>query len=1205
MNWTNEQSDAINAPMGKGSILVGAAAGSGKTAVLVERIIRNILSRKTEIDRLLVVTFTNAAAAQMRAKIVKQFYELLDDKNFADRDFVKRQISLVPEADITTIDSFCMKTLKNNFYVLGTDPNFRIADSTEAELISDEAMNTLFESLYESDEQSEDYKSFEHLLNIYADNRSDEKLKTLVRSIYNFSQSFADPGAWLDNAEAYYSADMSESEWVKRIIPEIYIREIGIKYYGGFERIIRKMANLGGDKPIDAQIATELAEEYGEMANGLITLLKSAEALQKAKSWQEAHEIYGALLNSGMDTLTLRNRPKGIGADIEEWKYYLKLRNDLKKKFLNECEVFSYAEAELGSLMHGDALLKQVRELAWIVRLYGAEFIRQKELRNVKEFNDIEHSVYRLFFENADIRRSYIEKYDEILIDEYQDTNGLQDGIFTSISRDAKNIFMVGDLKQSIYRFRGGDPTIFKMKSRDFGSETNEDIKINLYENFRSRQEILHSVNSVFEKTMSNATGDVDYGEKERIVRRADMHVRDDNFKSEAYFVTYEDNGGDEEMSATEAEAQFIAEKINDMKGKMLMSDGRAMKYSDVTILMRSVRNGAADCILSALEKYNINACVEIEDYFTKREVRIILDLISVIDNNLQDIPLAAVMRSPIGNFSENDMAKIRISSPNGYLYHAVKNYGNAAECENGLKIRCDRLIEELAQWREYVKKKSVARLIWDIYEETGFYDFMGAFEVGEEAQANLRLLYDRAKDYEGSGFKGLFNFLRYIERIEEGSGDLSGANLTGEEHDVVRIMTMHKSKGLEFPVVFLAGMGRKMNFRQSLQNVVLHKDYGIGLKYADAEAEFFEDTLCYRALCNLNAGEELSEAMRLLYVGMTRPKEKLITVTSKKIKPSKKMTYEECVSAEIEKWQEGILPSEAKCYADWIYPVAVRDKEHWEFFHVDVVLSEDKVQEEENVCELKISDELRNVVNRYFEYRYKYERSGEIPSKTSVTALKQMQKQNVYDADRKYECDPIYMDEVPEFMRDKKRGTEIGTAHHQVMAYIDLEKIKNTGEDEYEEFVRSEMTRIVQMGQLDKYYCEDKDICSQICEHISGFFRSDLGRKMLNADKVYRERPFEIMIGANEYDSSLEDFYKDEGVILQGVIDCFFEKDGRLTLLDYKTDKVLGEDGTEKLKEKYRIQLELYSRAIEKILGKKTHEKYLYLFDKNCEEIV
>lgn len=1213
--WTKSQQRAIDERNTNSGVLVSAAAGSGKTAVLVERIIRTVLDDKKSIDRMLVVTFTEAAASQMRDKIIREMYKKLKDSKDADeKEKIKEQIRLAGSADIMTIDSFCLRVLRNNFYALGIDPNFRISDAAEGELMAEEAMDSLFDRLYCADIKSDEAKIFNHLLNVYATNSNDKGLKGLVMYIHRFIQSFAKPIEWLLEKSEMYSETMEDSIWVNEHLIKLSINKKANDYYFLFKKLLFDMAGEvlpaydGG--VLNEEEKSVLKEYYGAMVMPVISLVDSIKKLTRVKSWKSANKLYESIKPYGTDEYTARNNPKDKTCDAEIWKAYCKRRNDLRKKFFEDFSVLGYDTKSLGELFHGKELKRTVDEIVWLVKEFDKEFTYKKDIRNVKEFSDIEHQVYKLFEENDDIREFYKEKYEEILIDEYQDTNGLQNSIFESISRDKKNIFMVGDLKQSIYRFRGGDPTIFKGKSKLFGRRDNDDVRIKLSENFRSRQEILYGVNEVFERIMSDALGDVDYDDTEKIVRKSDKDVWESEYICEGHFIAFEGAEEDDGMGdklAFMSEARFVAKKIKELVSNgFLVKDGdkkRPVTYGDVTILSRSVKGEVGDSLMAALGTEGINSYVEIEDFFSKREIRLMLSLLAVIDNNLQDIPLSAVMRSPIGGFSDNDLARIRIYSPNAQLINAVKNYRLDEEGitneEIALKIKCRNFVKNLSGWRNSVKRKSVANLIWTIYEETGFYDFMGAMDGGEESQANLRLLYERAKKYEQSGSKGLFNFIKYIEKIRSRRTDLSSANLTGE-NNLVRIMTIHKSKGLEFPVVFLIGTKKKFNRKNDYPNVLLHNNLGFGIKYADEEKGYFKETLFSQMIKEQNIREDMSEDMRLLYVALTRAKDKLFVVASEKLSDNVSKSKDEKLKERIEKWQSGIDAENALCYADWVFSVAAGISKGWNFYvhEFETVQTEEK-EEVKEICEIsEVSRELYEAVKRNFEYEYAYPLSGTIPAKTSVTALKQRNNEiDAENADRKYEYDPIYMVEMPDFMRDKKLGTEIGTAHHQVMAYIHIEEIKAISESRYEDFIKEEILRISKIGQVDSYYAENEKMCGMIAKHLSGFFKSRIGREILNSDNVYREQPFQVEIGADEYDEMLDKSYADEKVILQGVIDCFYETDRGLVLVDYKTDYCKSERDVCEIVSKYSVQLNLYANAIERITGKKVAEKYLYLF--------
>lgn len=1211
--WTKAQQEAIDAPVGKGSILVGAAAGSGKTAVLVERVITKLLDGETDIDRLLIVTFTDAAAGEMKEKIIDRLQRALDEaKNAEEEERLKRQLRLAGGADITTIDAFCLRTVKNNFHSIGVDPGFFIADTAEAELLMDDSLDALFNDLYIAGDER-----FLSLVDKYASNRDDKLLKRLILKIYRFIQSFAEPEKWLDDAASVYVEDMSRGEWAKKYIIDEGCVKLGREYEEYFISLAEEMIiTAGGDtENFEEYIggADESMKKYwGTLWPGMCLCINAAKELAAVTDWDSAYEFYKKYIEpkGGMDELTPSKMPKTKLSSDEDWKDFCQRRNDLKKPFKAAAKkLVNMSADDFNSEVGSVALAKTARDLVWLVKSFDSAYTAKKESRAMKEFHDIEHLAYRLFCENSAVRDEYREKYDEILIDEYQDTNGLQDAIFTTISRDKKNIFMVGDLKQSIYGFRGGDPSIFKRRRNDYKSVGADGRNIVLSQNFRSRQEILKSVNDIFSCVMSDEAGDVAYEGDELIVRDDEREcyppAEADN-TSELHLLSI--IGQDEEPELPDSaagvsdklEASYVADRICELlDGNYKICDKETGRYRnircrDITILSKSVRY-VSDVYMKALKSRGIPAFVELENYFERREIQLMLTLISLIDNHLQDIPLVSVMRSPIGGFTDNELAQIRLFAPyTEYFYYAVRDC--AKKTTDDLGEKCKRLIDFLERWRGYVKRKSVANLIWTIYSETGFYDFMGVLEGGEEAQANLRLLYERAKKYEQSGFKGLFNFLRYIEKLQNRSEDLSGAKLIGENHDVVRIMTIHKSKGLEFPVVFLTGTGKRLRGKPETESrVLLNKDLGFGLKYADAENSYYKDTPMCTLVAEVNAAEELAEAMRLMYVGMTRAKEKLI------VTGVRKHPMAEGREGEMERWRslinsQGVMTPEnalkAKCCMDWLYPAAM-NAENWRLVEAGTAdLS--GVSDDENVKieSEKPSAELAAAVGEILDFKYKYPESGVIPSKTSVSALKQLysgdDEEHMESTPNEY--DFTAMSRTPRFMRDKTPANEIGTAHHQLMSYIDLDGIRNS--EDRTEFIKSELERIADAGQIDA-----EAITEDMAKHCAEFFESALGERMLAARTVMRERNFQIAIPAKLYDNRLGEDYDDETMILQGVIDCFFEEEDGVVLLDYKTDKVSGENGMEEIKEKYRLQLDLYAEAIEKITKKSVKEKYLYLF--------
>lgn len=1223
-NWTNEQAKAIYEPSGKKNILVSAAAGSGKTAVLVERIVNLITNSENPfpIDSILVATFTEAAANEMKERIInrisKSYREAVENGDTEKSKYLKEQMHLTSCADINTIDAFCLRVVKNNFHVLGIDPNFSIMDTNEDKLLIDDTLTDLFSLLYATD--NEEYKKrFQNLVTKYASNRDDEGLKRIIRKLYNFIQSFPDPIKWLYDKAAMYEDDMSQSVWFKEIFLSIHKDKI-IKHHGTFwSNLIQEMIDAIQEKYPNADFSAspesipECKKYWGKMWSFICKCKDSVEALKSAKSFDEVSSVCDTYFASRKLGTAVKTIDKNIDASPDEWEYYASKYNSMHEDLLSSTSYLPNGNAEqFNKYVHSKELKQTIDDIVWITIQFSDLYEIAKSKNNVKTFSDIEHLAYRLFSENENIRNEYSLKYNEILIDEYQDTNGLQDSIFTLISRDNKNMFMVGDLKQSIYRFRGGDPTIFKKK---YALDSDEIEVIHLSQNFRSRMQVIDSINDVFRFNMSQEVGDVEYTDTVALQREKSRECyidTDENantdYKSEFYYIGKMKDS--KEYSADNIEAVTVATRIKELvDGHFKVYDGdgkyRDLKYSDIVVLMRSTKNNG-ELLQEMLSSYNIPAFLQKEEYFEKREIKLMLTLISLINNHIQDIPLISVMRSPIGNFTENELSRIRLENRSSSFYNAVKYYKHSSENltteEKKLSDKCKNFLKDLKRWRGYVKMKSIASLIWTLYEETGFYDFMGALEGGDEAQANLKLLYERAKKYEESGFKGIFNFIRYIERIEKRNEDINGAQLISENHNVVRIMTIHKSKGLEFPVVFVMRTTKNMlSSKPNEENrIQLHKDLGIGIDYINYENLYTKKLMFTDYINQQNQAEKLSEELRLLYVAMTRAKEKLIVISSDKYESedtfNNRFKYAVYNARTLPPY---IMASNAKKYSDWLIPSIGISQNHWNViprFLTEVKKSE-ITEEEQETIEVENIDEMREKVQKLLEFHYARPLSGPIPTKTSVTAIKEMADEELTrESDSEYE--PIYMTQKPDFMRTEKLGTQIGTAHHQLMAFFDIEKIKSLSENDYDDLVKSELVRVTNDGQIDNNVVSDKSIADMICKNVTSFWKSDMGKAVLSAKKVYRESPFEISIPAYEYDNTLPDEYRNEQIILQGIIDLYFEdKDGDIILVDYKTDKCSSKEEQLAVAKRYEKQLVLYARAMEKILKKSVKDKYLYLF--------
>lgn len=1183
VQWTPEQRKAIALPSGKGNILVSAAAGSGKTAVLVERICEKIRTDKTDIDKFLIVTFTRAAAAGMKAKIEQRF---IDERERAanddERRFWMRQRSLLSMADITTIDAFCLNVVKNNFQHIGIDPNFFIMDGTEYRLLRANTAESLFDKLYESEDAD-----FVDLVDKYADFRSDDKLMKLLFHIDDFISDFAEPIKWLEEKAEMYTEDPEKSPW-----PELFIHGYVHKEAENAKRraedlldkALYSAAGLESGFFENTNAAEQTREIYGRAVDSLLVIHNAAEELLEAKTLKDLCK-WNLMYDSGA-ALFADTMPARITAKEKETEGLAELIGDtreLKKSFEAAMAPASATEPSgFFDKKKAAVLRKTAQSIVKLVRLFEDEMKKAKHKRSAYTFLDIEHMAFELFKENDNIRRSYAEKYSEILIDEYQDTIGLQDGIFELISHD--NIFMVGDLKQSIYRFRGGDPYIFKEKGRVCELPDSTGTKVLLSKNFRSRNEVIESINDIFSSIMTEEAGDVDYSGDEMLVCGIETpDGRDDFYRSELHIITNIKENNDE-LSAAETEAAYMAQRIKELHGKKFFDlkagTYRPLRYSDFTILLREIKISAKVYEKVFLE-YGIPCFTEINDYFENSEIKVMTSLLAAIDNVRQDVPIVAALRSALFGFTDSELAYIKTHFGKGKkcFYECIKA---CAASDGRLSGRCRHAVGSFERWRRYTKVKSVANLVWSIYEETGFYDCAASAE-GEEAQINLRLLYERAKQYESSGFKGLFGFVNYINSLKGKRDDIAGARVM--RHDAVSIMTIHKSKGLEFPVVLCGGMGR-----QSLSEkpggdgrVPLHKQYGLGFAYPDTEHGFYGLTPFKLLTASQNRREDVSENMRLLYVALTRAQCKLIVTGMYNFK-------DENESIKVnDRWLHTLkngrmAPSDVmacRTYGDWMIPAALKS-DAWDVIFVSAEsIAGEEPQTETAPRAAHNKTELKEAVYRLLDYRYPYEASTVIPSRTTATEMKEMRTERSKPQGN--------ISSLPDFLSDSENPAERGTAYHNAAAYIDLDALRR---ELTADTVISELRRLTEEGYVNARYADSK-----MAEKLLEMFKSSQGRRMLKAKKVFREKKFQMLLDAKEYDPYDT---SNEKMILQGVIDCFFiENDGNVVLMDYKTDKITN-GNTSEAEERYALQLELYSKAIEKVAGLNVNERYLYLFDIN-----
>ena len=1249
--WTDEQLLAIET-RGK-NLLVAAAAGSGKTAVLVERIIKIITddNNPVDIDKLLVVTFTNAAASEMRERIGDAISKKLEE--MPDSKMLQRQLALLNKSNITTIHSFCLDIIKNNFHLIDLDPGFRIGDETECTLIKQDVLIELFEDKY--DKEDED---FLNLIEAYCTNRDDERLKEIVLKLYNFSMSGPWPSVWLrEKAQEFNINSLDELEkasWYKVLKESLYLDLNNAK--NGLDEAIK------------------ICEEDSDLAPYLLTLKPELNGIENAINSLNLNleQIYKAIKDIEF-AYRIKTVKKGLGDELDK-KKVKSLRDDVKKK-INQIKggVFSVSLDEtLNGIKNMYPIIKSLTEL---VIEFSDRYVKKKIERVILDFNDLEHLCLKILTcndENGEVYASSVaqkfrEKFEEVLVDEYQDSNNVQETIISMVSRkdlDNPNVFMVGDVKQSIYRFRQAKPELFLEKYNSYSEEDNKkNRKIMLYKNFRSREEVIKGVNFIFKSLMSKTVGELDYTDKEALnlgasydeINKDNVYFQDNEFidldkievsgalelhildkssdfedgKNEINDEDDKENDNEEDLSAVAIEARIIAKRIKELinpsDGKCFMvfdknlNRYRKITYKDIVILLRSTKNWA-DTIVEELSFGGIPVYADINTgYFQTIEIRTIMSLLHIIDNPMQDIYTIASMRSPIFAFTSEELADIRILNRDNYFYLNVKDIAEDVYDERinkSLKDKCVYFIEKIGSWREKSLYMPIDEFLWYLYSDTSYYGYVGAMVNGIQRQANLRILFQRAKQYEQTSFKGLFNFINFINKLRKSSGDLGTAKILGENEDVVRIMSIHKSKGLEFPVVFLSGCGKQFNLRDINDSLLFHEELGIGADCIDIKKRIRYTTLQKYAIKKKFELETLSEEMRILYVALTRAKEKLI-ITGSSYNLQKDI--DACYKAGVKGFNK-VIPSELlkqKSYLKWIMTALIKHKDgdilrqgKNEFVEISDDLSSWKINfhkksdfgvenvedsiEKKNISILSLNYsnfEVDEEIRKRLEFRYKYRDVCSVPSNISVSDIKKAEEE-IFEP----QAENLFSEEKnrkkPKFIMEEKglSKAEKGTAMHFVMQKLDLNKVNLLNE------IKEQIKNMFEKGLITKDEEESINIFK-----IQKFFKSNLGQRLLKAYKenkqVFRELPFITEIPVKRIEKDLIDkIFNNEKLRLQGIIDCFFEEDDGIVLLDYKTDYV--ENGKEKeILDKYRVQIDLYTETLERVIGKKVKERYLYLF--------
>ena len=1262
VSWTTEQQQVID--LRNRNILVSAAAGSGKTAVLVERIVKIITDKNhpVDIDHLLIVTFTNAAAAEMRERIGNAIEKALDEQ--PGNEHLLRQLTLIHNAQITTIDSFCLYVVRNHFHEINLEPNFRIGDEGELKLLREDVLGRVLEQNYE--EPSEAFSDF---VEGYASGRTDAALNEMILQLYEFSRSYPWPEKWLDSFVGIYRIENREeldrAEWLAPLTQNI--------------RFVLKDC----EQLLKQALAITQQDDGPDMYEKAVQSdLEKYEGLSRLTSFCE---LSGALSDIKYDRLA---SSRGFEGDPDKLELVKSLREQAKDVVKKLCKQYFFCSPEMmiEQLERTEPMLEEVVRLT---KQFADEFAAAKRRKNLVDFHDVEHFALQILVDEETEKakktaEEFRDTFEEIMIDEYQDSNEVQETLLRSISREERgenNIFMVGDVKQSIYRFRLARPELFMKKYDSYSLEESTTQRIDLHKNFRSREEVLTCTNDIFYKIMARSLGNVEYDAEAALYPGASYPVSAD-FIPEILLA----DSNDELLEDTELtdkktlEAKIVAEEIKHLMKTQPVTDKaagtlRAARYSDIVILLRSL-SGWADSLVEVLNENGIPAhTVSSTGYFSTVEVQTVLSMLRLLDNPRQDIPMAAVLRSPMAGLTDEELAVLRLEDGSVPFHEAVLELAEGLYEEDGQKEISDseadseagqkqgrnadgkkeddiettahrkllKFYKKYRQLRQLVPDTPIHELIEIILRETGYGHYVAAMPAGNRRTANLNMLLEKAAAYEKTSYKGLFHFVRYIDELQKYDVDFGEADMVGENEDVVRIMSIHKSKGLEFPIVIVSGMGKNFNKQDTRSKMVLHPELGIGLDYMDGKKRIKSPTIAKKAIAKQIDLENLGEELRVLYVALTRAKEKLILTGTLKDAAEKLEFYRQQanLSKAADRPLSYLTREGASGYLDWILPAVLSYGDKYPIRIVEaaeLVLNEVENQLEQNedlterIEEIEAADtQLVGQLKQRFSQRYPYQVDVLRKNKYSVSELKHRAMRERFEAEQE-ETVPAFLEEpvtptIPLFIQREEsveqetpnRGALRGTAVHRVMECYDFASEKSVHE---------------QMEAMEKEEKITADMRALVKEQtVADFVSSETGKRMALAQRggaLYREKPFVMGFteeelenygfGADSNTDSCENIYEktdsdqekeeqkkvrheEDLTLIQGIIDVFWiEKDG-IVLLDYKTDRV---QQAKELIDRYATQLKLYADALEQVFAaQKLKVKEILIYSFSLEQLI
>lgn len=1223
VKWTKEQEKVIN--LRNRSLLVSAAAGSGKTAVLVQRIISMVTDKAEplDIDRLLVVTFTNAAAAEMRERVGAAIENALEQEPY--NQHLQRQLTLVHNAQITTIDSFCIRILRDHFHKIDLEPGFRIADEGELKLLREDVCEAVLEEFYQKADPE-----FFRFADSYSGAKNDLQIKEMILKLYNYAESYPWPKEWLETCvqqyEAANEAELEEKSWIRDFLSYLDVRIEDL--ITAQKKLLELTQEPDGPYMYEASIADDLRQ------------LENLRKCEHFSQWQEAVSSInfknigrsGKYEGSVAKKNAVMSGRKRMKDQIDKWK---------KTIFATPLEV------QLERLTQTS---KMVRVLVTLTQAFSDRFYEEKQKKNMLDFSDVEHNALRVLVnpetkELTETALEYQQQYREVMIDEYQDSNYVQETLLTAVSgvkNGNENLFMVGDVKQSIYRFRLARPELFMDKYHRFSTEESSRQRIDLHRNFRSRREVVEAVNDIFYPLMEKDLGNVAYDAEAALYAGAEYpdYENADCCKPEFLLVPSQESG----MERREQEAAAVAGRIREL---VETQEIPGITYKDIVLLLRSM-SGWAETYQKVFEQEGIPLIVASKTgYFSATEVQTVLSLLRVLDNPYQDIPMAAVMKSYFGKFTSEELAQIRAESPGMLFYQCVEQFTSSEEQQKEEQIADTNVVEAEKQQKEepisdtdaveaeilpqekenknvsdqksHLAEKIIAfqemlqnfrqripytpihRLLQEILDETGYRNYVAALPAGEQRRANLDMLMEKAVAYEQTSYHGLFHFIRYIDRLMKYDVDYGEAEIVSEQENAVRLMSIHKSKGLEFPVVFVCGMGKQFNEQDLNSNMIFHPEFGIGLKWFDCEKRTKANTLIHQIFAMEAKKENLGEELRVLYVALTRAKEKLILAGTCKLPEEGQysgFSREEKVSFSTR--------YDAKSYWDWVMPVLGMENPDYRY----VIWDEARMQQEEqrklqntalehrtllvalqNVSEIELTQ-----LKETFSWEYAWKEEGTHKQKVSVSELKHraMEERSESAEQTLNTAQPLFPDEiatpyVPRFVQEAKEnaGALYGTMVHRFLECLDFAGLPDFAEEKQGlYFVKQQIDALCALGRM-----QEADAKRLNWKQLLGFLQSDTAKRMRVAAEqgtLEQEKPFVMSVPANLV---WEESRPEEEVLIQGIIDVFWEEADGIVLLDYKTDHV---DNAQELVHRYKKQLELYADALSRFSGEKPVKEIL-----------